>query len=147
MPSLFYFLIRMLGLNKVLFKLRLLRWLFSFFFTSLWACAKDPVPRKFWGKVLWYKKRVIAVRRLYQLLSEQRKKSWRNEKSWLFVLFLWDAQRLPCLSWLDQPDFRKVFLLEQEAELQGNLNKSWYFRLRPTAHLSNLPFSHWFLWI
>ncbi|XP_016652447.1 PREDICTED: ribosomal protein S1, mitochondrial-like [Prunus mume] len=33
------------------------------------------------------------------------------------------AQRLPCLSWLDQPDFRKVFLLEQEAELQVNLNR------------------------
>ena len=32
------------------------------------------------------------------------------------------AQRLPCLSWLDQPDFRQVFLLEQEAELQVNLN-------------------------
>ena len=33
------------------------------------------------------------------------------------------AQRLPCLSWLDQPDFRQVFLLEQEAELQVNLNR------------------------
>ena len=33
------------------------------------------------------------------------------------------AQGLPCLSWLDQPDFRKVFLLEQEAELQVNLNR------------------------
>ena len=33
------------------------------------------------------------------------------------------AQGLPCLSWLDQPDFRQVFLLEQEAELQVNLNR------------------------
>ena len=33
------------------------------------------------------------------------------------------AQRLPCLSWLDQPDFLLVFLLEQEAELQVNLNR------------------------
>jgi len=81
MPSFFLILIRMLGLNPVLFKLQLLRWLFSFFFTSLWGCAKDPVPKKLWDKVLWYKKRVIAVLKLYQLLSEQRKKSWRNEKS------------------------------------------------------------------
>ena len=34
--------------------------------------------KKLWDQVLWYKKRVIVVLKLYQLLSEE--KNWRNEK-------------------------------------------------------------------
>lgn len=60
----------MLKLHPVLFKIKLVKWLISFFFTSLGGCAKDPVPKKLWDRLLWYKKRVIAVLKLYQLLSE-----------------------------------------------------------------------------
>lgn len=69
----------MLGLNQVLFKVKLVKWLFRFFFTSLRGCDKDPVPQKLWDQVPWYKKRLIAVLKLYQLLSEERRKSLRNE--------------------------------------------------------------------
>ena len=64
----------LLGLNPVLFKLKLVRWLCSWFFNSLGGCAEDPVPQKLWDRVLWYKKRVIAVVRLYALLSEYEEK-------------------------------------------------------------------------
>lgn len=64
----------MLQLHPVLlFKIKLVKWLIYFFLTSLGGCAEDPVPQKLWDRLLWYKKRVIAVLKLYQLLSEQRR--------------------------------------------------------------------------
>ena len=50
MPSFFLILIRMLGLNPVLFKLQLLRWLFSFFFYLSFGVCQGPRSEKVVGQ-------------------------------------------------------------------------------------------------
>ena len=65
----------MFGLNKFIFRVKLLRWLFTFLKTALRRCDKTAD----WGeRLVYYKKAVVATFKLYHLLSEEEKKSTKR---------------------------------------------------------------------
>lgn len=66
----------MFALNKFIFRLKLLRWLFPFLQTALRGCDKTAD----WGeRLVFYKKAVVATFKLYHLLlSEKEKKSTKR---------------------------------------------------------------------
>lgn len=95
MPSLWTILCYIFDPHKFIYRLKLIRWLFKSLVNALQGCEEDPLPKDWFERFCWYKKRFYAFLLLYRLMMDVYDKAKeKKERSFLSHVVRWKNQRL-----------------------------------------------------
>lgn len=87
MPNIWTILCFLFLPPKLIYRIKIIRWLFKSLGNALQGCEEDPIPRDLLARGFWYAKRLYGMFLLYRLLvdhydvrKEGTKRSYKNKE-------------------------------------------------------------------